>query len=116
MTDRENFEAWWQVEFHNGNPPRRGWDYYWHGEDYADEELSGLWKAWRAALDSQQPADDGWIEWAGSYENEPVAEHTPVNVKYRDGSVSAGFSTSFTWGHRPNKPSWDIIAYRVVKP
>lgn len=58
---------------------------------------------------SQQPADDGWIEWAGG--DCPINE---VEIKRRDGQFRTGSSGGFRWDHRQN--DFDIIAYRVVKP
>lgn len=49
--ERQRFEGWWQDEFHNGNPPRGGWEFY---RANPDEELDGLWKCWHAALKSKQ--------------------------------------------------------------
>lgn len=115
MTDRERFEAWWQNKYHNGNPPRHGWEHYREGDSYSDEEFEGMWCAYQAALASQQPADDTWIEWAGG--ECPVVDGDIIHVKLRGGAQS-GFSVckplSMQWAHEDN--GWDIIAYRVVKP
>lgn len=73
---------------------------------------SAMWEGWKAALASQQPADDGWIEWGGG---ENPAEGKLVQVEYRDGFVNDEQpSGSYRWYHEPN--NCDIIAYRVVKP
>lgn len=111
MTSREDFEVW----FSDIQKPAM----IKSGIKLAEQNLCHkvALMAWQAALDSQQPLYDGWIDWDGDIDGDgPVSDRTPVNVKYRDGSVSAGYSISFTWCHRPNRTGWDIIAYRVVKP
>ncbi|MFO3905818.1 hypothetical protein AAHD62_15005 [Enterobacter hormaechei] len=50
---REKFERWWEVNYHNGKPPRFGWD-AWREEggykiDDDEPELDGMWNAWQAA-------------------------------------------------------------------
>ncbi|MEX5203064.1 hypothetical protein P0248_00115 [Citrobacter freundii] len=53
MTSREKFEAWWEVNYHNGNPPRFGWEAWRDGDGYQidddESELDGMWQAWQAA-------------------------------------------------------------------
>ncbi|HIC2865744.1 TPA: hypothetical protein ACW0UL_002920 [Citrobacter freundii] len=53
MTSREKFEAWWEVNYHNGNPPRFGWEYWRDGDGYQidddESELDCMWEAWQAA-------------------------------------------------------------------
>ena len=53
MTSREKFEAWWEVNYHNGNPPRFGWEAWRDGDGYKidddESELDGMWQAWQAA-------------------------------------------------------------------
>ena len=63
-----------------------------------------------AALAAPQPADDGWIPWAGG--ERPV--DTIVEVKLRNGGIIMNFACTYDWRHI-NDPV-DIIAYRVVKP
>lgn len=50
---RERFEAWWEVNYHNGNPPRFGWAAWRDGDGYKidddESELDGMWQAWQAA-------------------------------------------------------------------
>ncbi|QHJ81462.1 MAG: hypothetical protein [Bacteriophage sp.] len=66
-----------------------------------------------ALLTSQQPADDGWIEWAGG--ELPVDFNCAVEVKLRSGSSYGGWmAKNFNWNH--TGAGLDIIAYRVVKP
>lgn len=57
--ERQKFEKWWERKYHNGNPPRFGWDYWRDCEGYVsdgdtDTELQDLWEAWQAALISRQ--------------------------------------------------------------
>ncbi len=53
MTSREKFESWWEVNYHNGNPPRFGWEAWRDGDGYKidddESELDGMWQAWQAA-------------------------------------------------------------------
>lgn len=53
MSSREQFEAWWEVNYHNGNPPRFGWAAWRDGDGYKidddESELDGMWNAWQAA-------------------------------------------------------------------
>ena len=63
-----------------------------------------------AALAAPQPADDGWIPWAGG--ERPV--DTIVEVKLRNGGIIMNFACIYDWRHI-NDPV-DIVAYRVVKP
>ena len=63
-----------------------------------------------AILAAPQPADDGWIPWAGG--ERPV--DTIVAVKLRNGGIIMNFACIYDWRHI-NDPV-DIVAYRVVKP
>lgn len=65
-----------------------------------------------AALASQQPEDDGWVEWGGG---ERPVDCALVDVKFAGGHI--------VHGYKPQHLDWrfdgdiaDIIAYRVVKP
>lgn len=92
------------------------------GDVYIDVETQIEWrtwqKAWQAALASQQPADDGWIEWAGGVQ--PVADDVMVEVLDKDRRISCIHGASaFRWqhgAHGEGNDGYDIIAYRVVKP
>lgn len=57
---REQFEAWWEVNYHNGNPPRFGWEYWRDGDGYKidddESELDGMWESWQAAHSSKLAA------------------------------------------------------------
>jgi hypothetical protein len=57
---REQFEAWWEVNYHNGNPPRFGWEYWRDGDGYKidddESELDGMWESWQAAHSSKLEA------------------------------------------------------------
>lgn len=111
MKDREKFEAWFTKEmddegcelseFNNGN--------------YRNEVTQSYWLAWQAALASQQPADDGWIEWAGG--ECPVNINSLVNVRYKSGGgdLEGRRAEVYNWSHN-DKDCYPIIAYRVVKP
>lgn len=49
---RKAFERWWEVNCHNGQPPRHGWDFWRDGEGYSiedDEEFQWRWEAWQAS-------------------------------------------------------------------
>lgn len=53
---REQFEAWWEINYHNGKPPRFGWAAWRDGDGYKidddDSELDGMWNAWQASRES----------------------------------------------------------------
>ena len=57
---RGEFEKWWEINYHNGNPPRFGWDYWRDGDGYKinddESELDGMWEAWQAAHSSKLEA------------------------------------------------------------
>lgn len=60
---RKAFEQWWEVNYHNGNPPRFGWEAWREGDGYKvdddESELDGMWQAWqasRAAIEIELPA------------------------------------------------------------
>ncbi|EFP7224180.1 hypothetical protein ACCF55_000052 [Shigella dysenteriae] len=57
---RERFEAWWEVNYHNGNPPRFGWAAWRDGDGYKidddESELDGMWQAWQAAHSGKMEA------------------------------------------------------------
>lgn len=87
-----------------------------YGDGYVDLETQTKWElwqlAWQAALASQQPADDDWIEWAGG--DCPVEFDVMVEAKFADGyqnKYPAGV-VGWKWANDHS----DIIAYRVVKP
>lgn len=119
MTDREKFEAWYLDHWKNAG----GWAaghtlediVAMRGDDgeYIGGYITGCWHGFQAALASQQPADDGWIEWDGG--ECPVGPNAVVEVKLRSGSGYQGWQAkTFDWPHL-GMPL-DIIAYRVVKP
>lgn len=66
------------------------------------------------ALASQQPADDGWIEWAGGIS--PVADDVMVELRLRNGEIDQNIAYWVDWFHSKPTDELDIIAYRVVKP
>ena len=62
-SSREQFEEWWEINYHNGNPPRFGWAAWRDGDGYKIEddesELDGMWEAWqasRAAIEIELPS------------------------------------------------------------
>ncbi len=110
MTDREKFEAWYS-DFSGQTPEwvlsQRDGDRYRVGK-----YVQGYWLCYQAALASQQPADDVWIEWKSG--ECPVDLDANVEVRFSgawDGNARAG---NLFWLH--DGGSADIIAYRVVKP
>lgn len=48
---RKQFENWWEVTQHNGNPPHKGWDHWRDGDGYGDDsdELHFMWIGWQAS-------------------------------------------------------------------
>ena len=82
-----------------------------------DKAHAAIAKA-EATLAAPQPADDGWIPWAGGAC--PVEVGTRVDVRYRDGWEGDGLASKWRWHHATQESSdvkgLDIIAYRVVKP
>lgn len=58
MSSREQFEAWWEINYHNGNPPRFGWAAWRDGDGYQidddEPELDGMWQAWQAATSAME--------------------------------------------------------------
>jgi len=54
-----------------------------------------------------------WIPWYGT----PIEEDddTPVQVRFRDGSLCAGAARSWDWKWYAGESDSDIIAYRVIK-
>lgn len=57
---REKFESWWEVNYHNGNPPRFGWEHWRDGDGYKvdddESDLDGMWESWQAAHSSKLEA------------------------------------------------------------
>lgn len=104
MTDREKFEAWFS---HNDFDPYCTNIFALDSDgEYLHEQVSLARKAWQAALASQQPSDDAWIEWAGG--ECPVAPKTVVQVRCVSGASYQAEAVVFKWQ--------TVIAYRVVKP
>lgn len=56
MNSREKFEAWWEINYHNGNPPRFGWAAWREDGGYKvdddESELDAMWNAWQAATNA----------------------------------------------------------------
>ncbi|WP_312998258.1 hypothetical protein [Leclercia sp.] len=55
---RDKFEAWWEINYHNGNPPRFGWAAYREDGGYKidddESELDAMWNAWQAATNAAE--------------------------------------------------------------
>jgi len=110
MTVREKFEAWLTdgaSELH----AMMLTDKYETGS-YRLIKSENQWEAWQAALASQQPGDDGWIDWGGG--KCPVDGDALVNTKWSDGDLIHNRAGVFSW-HKSEHAA-NIIAYRVVKP
>lgn len=82
MSSREKFEAWWEENYHNGNPPRFGWGAWRDSDGYQidddEPELDGMWQAWQAAeLASEQKLTDLAVQLANAESRvaEVVAEN-----------------------------------------
>lgn len=58
MSSRDEFEAWWEINYHNGNPPRFGWAAWRDGDGYKidddESEFDGMWQAWQAATNAME--------------------------------------------------------------
>lgn len=72
--------------------------------------------AYLAALSSNPPEDDGWIEWKGG--GMPVDDYSLVDVELRKGIEVCGLvagvlDAPVSWWEHTGK-GVDIIAYRVV--
>ena len=102
MTDREKFEVWFTE--YTGYPVN---------EHPSANVVEMMRQAWQAALASQQPADDGWVEWAGG--ECPVRADAIVDVKWSGGNQS-DFGKAYYWSWEHYDYEDNIIAYRVVKP
>ena len=64
-----------------------------------------------AILAAPQPADDGWIPWAGC----PIPEGTTHFVRFRDGREFGPDDDPAGWFWGNDESQSNIIAYRVVK-
>ena len=65
-----------------------------------------------AILAAPQPADDGWIPWAGG--ECPVNGRPLVEVIFRNNVRDTDKASEYSWDHLCES-GYDIIAYRVVK-
>ncbi|HFI7433949.1 TPA: hypothetical protein ACGR33_003507 [Escherichia coli] len=79
LAQREKFEAWWEINYHNGNPPRFGWSYWREGDGYKidddESELDGMWEAWKAASVALVEALEKEKGYASAYEAEKWHYH-----------------------------------------
>jgi hypothetical protein len=57
--------------------------------------------------------DDGWIEWKGG--ECPVEARTPVEIRFRSGTGTV-LSRAGQYSWEDDGKSFDIVAYRIVKP
>lgn len=105
MTDREKFEEYFA-------PIAEGMKKCGVGAVGIARRKDNQWQGWQAALASQQPADDGWIEWAGG--ECPAQSCEIVDVRWRAGGTMTVIAGNHIWTHDGTFD--DIIAYRVVKP
>ncbi|WP_312999643.1 hypothetical protein [Leclercia sp.] len=105
MTDREKFEAWF-----------KNYTSYDVLEHPSANVVEMMRQAWKAAIASQQPADDDWLHWNGERARPPVGDHVMVEVEFRDGKRICREAQDFSWRNSHVKLGIDIIAYRVVKP
>lgn len=113
MTNREKFEAWLTEGVSDLNKEIL-LDKFDNG-GYVNHKARIQYEAWQAALASQQPADDGWIEWCGG--QRPVDPDKLVELKFRDGEEYAKTKAHiWDWSHDSKDSDDHIIAYRVVKP
>ena len=76
-----------------------------------DKARAAIAKA-EAILAVPQPADDGWIPWAGG--ERPVERGDVVRVKAKNGEIDTDKAHFYDWHHTGS--AFDIVAYRVVKP
>lgn len=106
MTDREKFEEYFAPVSESMRI---------HGVHIFEimQRKDQQWQGWQAALASQQPADDGWIEWAG--DECPVDPASFADIRWEDGSIEIMTEAGqWRWSNWVNGPN--IVAYRVVKP
>jgi hypothetical protein len=84
-----------------------------HGSEQLRERISERLRQ-DVSID-EDPANDGWIPWAGG--ECPVLNMSRVDVVHRNGDIFsdgfAGYAQAKTWTH-DNHPR-DIIAYRIVR-
>lgn len=75
---RKQFERWWEINYHNGNPPRFGWEAWREGDGYKvdddESELDGMWQAWiasRAAIEIELPKQSKY--------DDPLSAYNAIN-------------------------------------
>ena len=85
------------------------------GDEISDKALeiinAAIAKA-EAALSAPQPSYDDWIPWKGG--ECPVERGDVVRVKAKNGEIDTDKAHFYNWWHTGS--SFDIVAYRVVKP
>ena len=92
-------------EYDDDDPYRSAW--FMHRLELLIQEIKA-----EAAFASPQPADDGWIPWAGG--ECPVGSEVVVTARFRFGGQITSPAKALRWFHAYDEG--DIIAYRVVKP
>lgn len=121
MTSREKFEAWWEENYHNGNPPRFGWEAWRDGDGYQidddESELDGMWNAWQAAeLASGQKLTDMAVQLANAESNcrELAAENAGLKELIEQHANSVAVCPNCS--HEEPSETDDIVAlYRSME-
>lgn len=84
MQARADFESWWEVHYHNGNPPRFGWAAYREDGGYKidddEPELDAMWNAWQAAQSSLLAERDADKKRIAELEARTVSVKLPDNM------------------------------------
>ena len=84
---RERFERWWELNYHNDNPPRFGWERWRDGDGYKvdddESELDGMWESWQAAHSSKLEAAEKRIA-----EKRTITVKLPADYHHADGSLN----------------------------
>ena len=84
---RECFEKWWEINYHNGKPPRFGWEYWRDGEGYQidddESELDGMWESWQAAHSEKLEAAEKRIA-------ELESENEYIRVRFKESDLLFG--------------------------
>ncbi|WP_312217229.1 hypothetical protein [Pantoea vagans] len=112
---REQFEEWASTEFDTRLLK-------FHDGEYKSQALHRMWLAWQASRQAleialpilEQQERGEWIDWAGEGKA-PVEFGLVVDLKLRDGSITAGYPLeACNWTHYQRNNSSDIIAYRII--
>lgn len=132
MSERDQFEAWWERVHNNGNPPRFGWQHWRSGDGYLvdddETEFQWRWEAWQAsreALEAEReatvpgltvwygsmPESNGKTNWTASLhrKDDPVKGFTIDRSEYPDRVRYEADRMRWLIGELPDEP--DILAY-----